>query len=874
LHYGEEETVEIATAEMPDPVTVLQAVESSVHLDNLSAETDDVLQGDGSEHLHFIISGIPSGVLLTSSEGGDINDLVGVYIGDDQSGNSQWLLTAEQIENGIYVTNFSGNEYAGDNQIALKLTGIIVEDDANLADFNDQGIALGSEDFTVSLAANAGGEGGEGGDNCALSPPAQFSIVFVNDPRYEDDDVMPFTLTDDHSGEALASLGAGSVPPGLSVTLTLTSGSAVILIDSDGNLVPSGDVISVDPINGQYVINPVAFAEFIADHSGGSLAIQPGEDQAHATDPSSPYDLSLTYTSHQLSGEDCSLHSSSPVSATIPIIPVTDTPIINVQNSGGLEDSSGIKLSINVIAKDQDGSENVSGDILDASDPAIPPITAFVNLNEGILYGNNPGSVIDDGGGNYTIFDTSDVYFQPTLHYHGEIAINVTGWAQDLPDGLVSGISETTIHVEAVADAPLINGSTTPVAKTVTVDEDQSDPINVNQAWLMQQIDTDGSELIGIELRSIEDIFNTAIILDRGSYDAASNSYTLTPAEYNGLEISTVADYSGSVPISIKVTTVEKSNGDFAETVAEGTITILPTPDIVLTVPDSLIVDESRDGLVLSTNTIALGMAAIVTDLDGSEFLTSARVTFTNLPDGATITGGSGDFNQSVWQGNAEDLDNLVLALPPGTTVTQAMPIGVDVVAYSNEGISQEESFTIAVEPVDENDINNRPLEGDNQDNIIQGGGGDDTLRGFGGHDQLFAGAGDDTLSGGLGDDQLAAGLGTNTLTGGLGVDHFIFDGEIGIDVTDNQITDFEVDQDVLDLTAIDELNFDSDSEIEIIDHIQLGGDGNHTTVTVDISGTGDFTTDNIVFTLQGIDHNTLNVVEMVNNGQIMVNDV
>ncbi|WP_262692959.1 beta strand repeat-containing protein [Kordiimonas aestuarii] len=92
-------------------------------------------------------------------------------------------------------------------------------------------------------------------------------------------------------------------------------------------------------------------------------------------------------------------------------------------------------------------------------------------------------------------------------------------------------------------------------------------------------------------------------------------------------------------------------------------------------------------------------------------------------------------------------------------------------------------------------------------DDTLEGGDGNDSLCGSEGSDSLLGGAGDDTLYGGVGDDVAIGGAGDDVLwagadddmlTGGVGADQFIFGAVSGNDM----ITDFDVDDDTLNLTA------------------------------------------------------------------------
>ncbi|MFC4347359.1 endo alpha-1,4 polygalactosaminidase [Kordiimonas lipolytica] len=90
-------------------------------------------------------------------------------------------------------------------------------------------------------------------------------------------------------------------------------------------------------------------------------------------------------------------------------------------------------------------------------------------------------------------------------------------------------------------------------------------------------------------------------------------------------------------------------------------------------------------------------------------------------------------------------------------------------------------------------------LWGEAGDDTLFGGAGGDRLQGGLGADELFGGPGDDTVRGEGGADVLWAGAGDDLLTGGLGTDTFAFAANSGADT----ITDFDLSNDALDLTAI-----------------------------------------------------------------------
>ena len=103
----------------------------------------------------------------------------------------------------------------------------------------------------------------------------------------------------------------------------------------------------------------------------------------------------------------------------------------------------------------------------------------------------------------------------------------------------------------------------------------------------------------------------------------------------------------------------------------------------------------------------------------------------------------------------------------------------------------------------------NDTLWGSNGNDTIYGQNGNDVIRGshdgFTGNDRLDGGAGHDDIDGGAGEDTIISATGEDTLTGGEGADVFVFNtaydshSNTGIDV----ITDFEVDADIIDVSAL-----------------------------------------------------------------------
>ncbi|MBX3577996.1 MAG: M10 family metallopeptidase C-terminal domain-containing protein [Rhizobiaceae bacterium] len=103
-----------------------------------------------------------------------------------------------------------------------------------------------------------------------------------------------------------------------------------------------------------------------------------------------------------------------------------------------------------------------------------------------------------------------------------------------------------------------------------------------------------------------------------------------------------------------------------------------------------------------------------------------------------------------------------------------------------------------------------KTLNGSALDDVLFGSRSHDMLKGFGGDDVLLGGFGNDDLFGGAGNDRLVGGQGWDWLTGGNGEDVFEYRalGDSTPNANRDRITDFELDIDRIDLSAIDAISF------------------------------------------------------------------
>ena len=146
----------------------------------------------------------------------------------------------------------------------------------------------------------------------------------------------------------------------------------------------------------------------------------------------------------------------------------------------------------------------------------------------------------------------------------------------------------------------------------------------------------------------------------------------------------------------------------------------------------------------------------------------------------------------------------------------------------------------------------NDSIGGGSGNDVIRGDSGDDSIDGGTGNDLLLGDAGDDTIVGGTGNDTILGGAGDDSLTGGTGEDTFLFNDSSGNDT----ITDFDVDDDLINLQMLDETIADyNDFTITdvgndvTITHTALGG-----TITLKDVSANDLSADNFMLPDPSVD--------------------
>ena len=505
-------------------------------------------------------------------------------------------------------------------------------------------------------------------------------IVNIGNPTFletETDDVLTISFADLQVSATLGGAGRPDLVESVTATFENLPDGAVIL-DASGNVVAtaSGGTISVtapslDDFNALTLQLP---ADFATPGPGG--VIDPG-DISGTVVVESPVAV--------LNPQPGSIAIDVAVEGDIDVTAAPETTAED-QNLATISDGAGNSVTLNVVvlnlaavATDADGSETVQ--------------TATVTFNDvpagtGVLFFGTAGATIATVERSVNPDGTEDLVVSNLSP--AELATLRLGVPEDY-SGTITGNVVSAFTDEQGEDSATFMVVVTPTPDLVLpseniggsgLDQETDQPITVDLNLSAAITDGDGSEV----LTSITVTFDQ---LPAGTTTSGGTLTGLvwsgTQAELSALALTFPTDYSsedgGVINGSLRVTTDE--GGD--QTVGF-TVPVLPEEDLDV-VANDVTVPESDTGV-----TVNLSLSATVTDQDGSEVVDSVTVTFTGLPAGSSVNGGT--LVGGVWSGTAVELAALQLTLPASFTgdITGLLN------ATSDEGGNESAPFTITVD--------------------------------------------------------------------------------------------------------------------------------------------------------------------------------
>ena len=299
--------------------------------------------------------------------------------------------------------------------------------------------------------------------------------------------------------------------------------------------------------------------------------------------------LGLTVTATDTGGDT----ETNTTNFTASFAAMADTPNLSAANASGNEDSP-INLDLSSSLVDTDGSET---------------LTVVIS---GVPDGATLSAGTDNGDATWTVnaSDLGDLTLTPPLHFSGDIPLTVTATSTEQTRPTASTSANFNVHVTGVADAPGLT------AELVTTPEDANMGLKIAGTL----VDTDSSESLSYTVAGVPDGFS----LTDGTFDSATNTWSLTPDQLDDLQLVPPADWSGQVDLTVTASTTE-ADGDTTSVSSDISGTFVPVADAPLATAQNLNGDE--DSFIPFQ-----GFSSAETDVDGSETL-SAMIT--GVPLGA-----------------------------------------------------------------------------------------------------------------------------------------------------------------------------------------------------------------------------------------------
>lgn len=280
--------------------------------------------------------------------------------------------------------------------------------------------------------------------------------------------------------------------------------------------------------------------------------------------------------------------------ARVEVAARADAPSLTLAPASGLEDQP-IALQIAAADTDADGSETL--------DIRIEGVPSGASLSAGVKQA--------DGSWTLTRGQLAGLTLTPAPDSDADYTLTVTATSHD-GESQVSHTELLTVTVAPVVDTPALRLSPASGA------EDQPIALDIG----VGSPDADGSETLDIRIDGVP----SGASLSAG-VKQADGSWTLTPGELAGLTLTPAvhsdADYA------LTVTATSREGGASATQTGLLSVTVAGVADV----PTLRLAPASG----LEDGPIALDIAAVVTDIDGSETL---EVRIEGLPSGASLSAG------------------------------------------------------------------------------------------------------------------------------------------------------------------------------------------------------------------------------------------
>ena len=710
---------------------------------NLSAGLTDL---DGSESLSVTISGVPDGATL--SAGTDNQDGTWTLSQADLGGLT---LTPPADSDADFTLSVSATatESTGDTATVSGSLNVSVAADADAptlvvndaAGTEDQAVALniaagltdldGSESLSVTVSGvpdgaslSAGIDNGDGSwtlsaaelTGLTLNPPADSDVDFALTVQAiateAAGDVQTVTGTINVSLAADADLptlvvndAAGTedqaIPLDIQLALNDVDGSESLAGDIILTGVPEGASLNLGSAGegGTWLISPADLAVTESNAAGDAVAWNiPGLTITPPYNSDADFELGVRVTIQD--GADT---ISNEGSLMVAVAPQADGAIIESSEASGLEDTA-IDLNINMMLRDQDGSESLLGDIILTNVPEGATLNVGQPGEEGtwVLAQSDLSVTAINADGDAIAWTIPDLTITPPEDSGDDFELGVRMTVQDGVNTVTSEnhvvvvVSEGQVSVDVIPEVDDVIVKTTDSAGL----EDQ--PIALDIGLGLQ--DLDGSESLsgGLILSGVPE----GAALNLGAAGEEAGTWVIPQSDLTVTAQNDAGDAVAWQATGLTITPPADSDVDFNLTM---TATVIDGDDVRTVVSDPIHVDVTGVAdapTLLGADTegdedtaIALDFSAELVDRDGSESLGS--VTLSGIPEGSVLSAGVLDEATGLWSVDPADLAGLTVTPPPN--YSGELTVRASVSSTENDGdvaTTLSDSVTVVVHEV------------------------------------------------------------------------------------------------------------------------------------------------------------------------------
>jgi len=351
---------------------------------------------------------------------------------------------------------------------------------------------------------------------------------------------------------------------------------------------------------------------------------------------------------------------------TITIIAVADTPILEVINSYGDEDTQ-IALNIKSLLVDTDGSEDLKIKIENIPNGAV--------LNHGIKD--------NDGVWHLLPYELNSLTITPPLNDAKDFTIKVTAYVTEEENQDTAFISkEIFVEVNAIADEVILN-----TLQSLNNKDDLIEAVEDASIILLDIsssfIDTDGSESVYYLVEGLPEgtTLNNGVEISKGTWK-------LLPKELEDLGIFLKENSDEDFRIKVSAITTEEENAHQTYTSKYIDVKISSEADYA-----NLSVWSAKG---LQNDFIDLKIDASLNDTDGSEIL---EIIIEDVPKGAILN--HGIEKDGKWYLTKDDLSNLQIRPPFNSTTSFELKV---------KAVTTEQKNQDSVETIDYLKVNIDPV--------------------------------------------------------------------------------------------------------------------------------------------------------------------